>query len=125
MNKKRVMLWRAACAVVLVLGILLPATSALAHDLDNSDEYIDIIVEYTKNPPAEEDLDPSFKNVETLTVAPIQMMTVPSSSVKDISLMENVSRITYDQIVYKSDSSITHSSRSDHWNQDMIGTFDA
>ena len=125
MNKKRVMLWRAACAVVLVLGILLPATLVLAHDLDNSDEYIDIIVEYTQNPPAEENLDPSFKNVETLTVAPIQMMTVPASSVKDISLMENVSRITYDQTVYKSDSSVNHSNSSDPWNQEMIGTFDA
>jgi len=124
-NKKRVMLWRAACAVVLVLGLLLPATLVLAHDLDNSDEYIDIIVEYTQNPPAEENLDPSFKNVETLTVAPIQMMTVPASSVKDISLMENVSRITYDQTVYKSDSSVNHSNSSDPWNQEMIGTFDA
>ncbi|GEN50209.1 S8 family peptidase [Alkalibacterium pelagium] len=125
MNKKRVMLWRAACAVVLVLGILLPATSALAHDRHHSDEYIDIIVRYSGEVPSEEDLDPEFKNVRTMTLLPVQTMSVPASSIKDISQMENVERITYDQEMHTTSTSHSFPVQADDWNQDMIGTFNA
>lgn len=125
MNKKRVMLWRAACTVVLVLGILLPATSALAHDRHHSDEYIDIIVRYSGEVPSEEDLDPEFKNVRTMTLLPVQTMSVPASSIKDISQMENVERITYDQEMHTTSTSHSFPVQTDDWNQDMIGTFNA
>lgn len=125
MNNKRVMLWRAACAVVLVLGILLPATSALAHDRHHSDEYIDIIVRYSGEVPSEEDLDPEFKNVRTMTLLPVQTMSVPASSIKDISQMENVERITYDQEMHTTSTGHSYPVQADDWNQDMIGTFNA
>lgn len=112
--------------LVLLLSTVLPAGQIFAEDDrtgDESDAYIDIIVRYEDTVPEEGSLDPRFKNVETMDVLPIQTMSVPVSAVREISLQENVRRITYDQEVEPSQS--TYDVSSEDWNQDMIGTFDA
>gem|GEM_PF-1092740 len=122
-NKKRGAI---GLLLILVLSQVLPAGQIFAEDDqagDITDDYIDIIVRYEEEAPEEESLDPRFKHVETLDLLPIQTMSVPVSSVRDISLQENVRRITYDQEVETSQS--TYDVSSEDWNQDMIGTFDA
>lgn len=125
MNKKWLITWNTVCTLILLLSILIPSTSAFASDRHLSDEYIDIIVRYHDEVPDEEDLDPDFKNVRTMTLMPVQLMTVPASSIKDISQMENVRRVTYDQEMTTTQSGQNEFIYSDDWNQDMIGTFDA
>ncbi len=106
-------------ALLLMTGSLLPATQVLAHDRHHSDQYIDIIVRYHEEVPSEEDLDPAFQNVQTMSLLPIQTMTVPASAVKTISQQENVRRVTYDQ-----EMSTTEADRQaysgDGWNNQII-----
>ncbi|MDN6730441.1 MAG: S8 family serine peptidase, partial [Alkalibacterium sp.] len=112
--------------LVFLLSFFLPASKLFAEENSDkaaSEEYIDIIVRYKETVPDEDLLDPRFKNVTTMDVLPIQTMSVPTSAVRDISLQENVRRITYDQEVETSQS--TYPVSSEDWNQDMIGTFDA
>lgn len=125
MNKKRLMVWNAICTFILILSILVPSINALATDRHHSDEYIDIIVRYHEDVPDEDELDPEYKNIRTLTLMPVQMMSVPASSIKDISQMENVERVTYDQEMTTTQTSQNQITYSDDWNQEMIGTFDA
>lgn len=124
-NKKRLIVWNTICTLILILSILIPSTSALASDRHLSDEYIDIIVRYYDEVPEEEELDPAFKNIRTMSLMPVQLMTVPASSIKDISQMENVERVTYDQEMSTTQGTTNEVINSDDWNQDMIGTFDA
>ncbi|MER2063495.1 MAG: S8 family serine peptidase [Alkalibacterium sp.] len=112
--------------LVLFLSTVLPAAQIFAEDGQRghkAEGYIDIIVRYEEAVPEEDSLDPRFKNIKTLDILPIQTMSVPASALKDISLQENVRRITYDQEVETSQSTFDVS--SEDWNQDMIGTFDA
>ncbi|WP_368646431.1 S8 family serine peptidase [Alkalibacterium putridalgicola] len=110
--------------LIFLLSTVLPAGQIFAEDdrTDNED-YIEIIVRYEETVPDEASLDPRFKNIETMDVLPIQTMSVPVSAVKEVSLQENVRRITYNQEVETSQS--TYDVSIDDWNQDMIGTFDA
>ncbi|MCC5893958.1 MAG: S8 family peptidase [Alkalibacterium sp.] len=125
MNKKRLIVWNALSTLILILSILIPATSVLATDRHLSDEYIDIIVRYDDDVPDEDELDPAFKNIRTMSLMPVQMMSVPASSIKDITQMEGVRRVTYDQEMTTTQSNQDDFIYSDDWNQDMIGTFDA
>ncbi|GEK89578.1 Serine protease, subtilisin family [Alkalibacterium putridalgicola] len=110
--------------LIFLLSTVLPAGQIFAEDdrTDNED-YLEIIVRYEETVPDEASLDPRFKNIETMDVLPIQTMSVPVSAVKEVSLQENVRRITYNQEVETSQS--TYDVSIDDWNQDMIGTFDA
>lgn len=123
MTKKYLNRGAAGIAIIFLLSIILPAGQAAAHDRHNGDEYIDIIVRYKEAVPAEETLDESFENIQTMDLLPIQTMSVPASAIKDLSLNDTVKRITYDQEVGTSESDYMVS--SEDWNQDMIGTFDA
>lgn len=112
-----------AIIVVFLLSIILPTGQAIAHDSHYGDEYIDIIVRYEEAVPEEDTLDSRFKNIQTMDVLPVQAMSVPASAIKELSLEENVRRITYDQEVETSQS--TYAVSDEDWNQEMIGTFDA
>ncbi|GEK91095.1 S8 family serine peptidase [Alkalibacterium kapii] len=112
--------------LVFLLSIFLPAGVIFAEEKARDtgiDPYIDIIVRYEGEVPDEASLDTRYKNIKTMDVLPIQTMSVPISAVREISLQENVRRITYDQEVETSQS--TYEISSEDWNQDMVGSFDA
>lgn len=123
MHKNKRMIWTALCAVILIFSSLLSVGNVAAHDTHHSEEYVDIIVRYHDTVPSEDDLNPDFKNVMTLDLLPIQSMSVPASSIKDISLQPNVRRVTYDQEIETSETA--RDVAANDWNQDMIGTFEA
>ncbi|EXJ23373.1 serine alkaline protease [Alkalibacterium sp. AK22] len=132
MNKKWFVKLNIICLTVLTLSLALPAAAALAvedekteNESEEAIEYIDIMVRYKNEVPAEEELDPAFKNIETLSLLPVQLMSVPTSSVKDISLQENVSRITFDHEMTTLETGRSQTSASENWNQEMVGAFDA
>ncbi|MDZ7836396.1 MAG: S8 family serine peptidase [Alkalibacterium sp.] len=113
----------AGMASVFLLSILLPAFQVSTHGMSADENTIDIIIRYEETVPDEDTLDPRYENINTMDLLPVQTMTVPVSAVKDISLQENVRRITYNQEVETSESTYTIS--DEDWNQEMIGTFDA
>lgn len=123
MTKNQTRLIKYTAIAILLIGTLLPSTAALAHDLHHSDDYIDIIVRYEGDAPSEDELDPAFKNVTT--IQNLQTMSVPASSIKEISQQDNVDRITYDQEMQTTQTASSPALTSDDWNQDMVGTFDA
>lgn len=131
MNKQWFVKLNIICLTVLSLSLALPAAAAVAGDDESTEneketeEYIDIMVRYKDEVPAEEDLDPAFRNVETLSLLPVQLMSVPTSSVKDISLQENVSRVTFDHEMTTLETGRSQAPAAEDWNQEMVGAFDA
>lgn len=123
MQKNKRIIWAALSTIVLLFSSLLPLVDVMAHETHHSEEYVDIIVRYEDVVPSEDELNPDYKNVRTLELLPIQTMSVPASSIKDISQQANVKRVTYDQEIETSET-YREVTTSD-WNQDMIGTFDA
>lgn len=107
----------------LLFALIFPSSTILAQAESGNKEMVDIIVRYEDTVPNEEELDSSYKNVQTLDILPIQTMTVPKSAVKKISSQKNVKRVTYDQLMTTSDSSRTFSETD--WNKDLINAFDA
>lgn len=109
--------------LIFLLSTVLPALNVKGNENDISDDYVNIIIEYEDYIPEDSNNDPSYKNVKTLENLLIKTMSVPSSSLREISLSKNVRRITYDQEMTTSESYAPLS--EDDWNQDAIGTFDA
>lgn len=109
---------------LLIIVFALPDSTILAHaQQTNEEKMVDIVVRYHDTVPNEEDLDPAYENVNTLSILPIQTMTVPESAVKEISRQESVKRVSYDPEVTTSETSRTLT--ADDWNNKMIGSFDA
>ncbi|WP_179128506.1 S8 family peptidase [Marinilactibacillus piezotolerans] len=109
---------------LLIIVFALPDSTILAHAQQTDEEkMVDIVVRYHDTVPNEEDLDPAYENVNTLSILPIQTMTVPESAVKEISRQESVKRVSYDPEVTTSETSRTLTAND--WNNQMIGSFDA
>lgn len=106
-----------------MVSYILPSASVFAHDKHHGDEMVDIIVRYYDEVPDEEDLDPSYENVESFDILPIQTMRVPSSEVKKLSQQDNVKRISYDQDVRTSQTDYLPTDNS--WNLEAINAFAA
>ncbi|MFL2122331.1 S8 family peptidase [Marinilactibacillus psychrotolerans] len=108
---------------LLVIAFIIPSSTILAQAESSDEEMVDIIVRYNDTVPDEEELDPSYKNVRSLDILPIQAMSVPNSAVKEISSQENVKRVTFDQEMTTSETNRTLSEYD--WNNDLIHSFDA
>ncbi|MFL2098512.1 S8 family serine peptidase [Marinilactibacillus psychrotolerans] len=108
---------------LLVIAFIIPSSTILAQAESSDEEMVDIIVRYNDTVPDEEELDPSYKNIRSLDILPIQTMSVPNSAVKEISSQENVKRVTFDQEMTTSETNRTLSEYD--WNNDLIHSFDA
>lgn len=108
---------------LLVIAFIIPSSTILAQAESSDEEMVDIIVRYNNTVPDEEELDPSYKNVRSLDILPIQTMSVPDSAVKEISSQKNVKRVTFDQEMTTSETNRTLSEYD--WNNDLIHSFDA
>lgn len=108
---------------LLVIAFIIPSSTILAQAESSDEEMVDIIVRYNDTVPDEDTLDPSYKNVLTLSSLPIQTMSVPRSAVKKISSQKNVNQVSFDQEVTTSETSRTLSETD--WNNNLVGSLDA
>lgn len=125
MKKFSLKLGAAFLAAFFILSYVLPSIQALAHDRHHGEEMVDIVVSYYDQDqvPSEDELDPSFENIRTSESRPIQALTVPASTVRDLMEDQAVRHIHYNEEVTPSESQATLNAQD--WNNEMVNAFDA